>query len=216
MNVFEEIRKEYESRGLNRQDLLEQPMQQFDGWFREAVDKTPGRWIEPNAMTLSTCVNGFVTSRTVLLKEYESGQFVFFTNYESEKGQQLQQNPSACLLFHWPWLGRQIRINGQAELTSREKSEKYFHSRPRGAQLGAYASCQSSELVSREHLDQQREQLEQEFDGQDVPLPDTWGGFALTPTRFEFWQGRTDRLHDRFQYARQAEGADWKITRLYP
>lgn len=217
MNVFEEIRKEYETRGLDRQDLSDDPFQQFDRWFKEAVEKSPGRWTEPNAMTLSTCVDNSVTSRTVLLKEYEDRQFVFFTNYDSEKGVQLSKNPSASLLFHWPYLGRQIRINGTVERTSREHSEKYFHSRPRGAQLGASASAQSTELGSREHLDDLRKQLDKQHEGQPVPLPDSWGGFGLRPNRFEFWQGRLDRLHDRFQFSLNADSNDsWEIRRLFP
>ncbi len=218
MNVFEEIRKEYESRGLNRDDLHADPLQQFDVWFRQAVEKAPGKWIEPNAMTISTCVNNFVTSRTVLLKEYQQGQFVFFTNYASEKGTQLLANPQAAMLFHWPYLGRQIRINGTVAKTTREHSERYFHSRPRGSQIGAYASQQSSELQSREQLDQLRQELDKQFVDSEIPLPETWGGFALQPTRFEFWQGRLDRLHDRFVYSRKNEQVDdaWQIKRLSP
>jgi len=225
MNVFEKIRKEYETRGLQQSELNQDPLEQFDRWFKEAVEHSPGDWLEANAMTLSTSAANIVTSRTVLLKDYSHGRFVFFTNYDSEKGQQLTENPHASLLFHWAYLGRQIRMHGSVERTTREESEKYFHSRPRGAQLGASASAQSRPLDSREALDQLKQQLETEFRDQAViPLPDHWGGFALIPERFEFWQGRLDRMHDRFRYSRSpiskvdsTDGAGvWDIVRLNP
>ena len=223
MNVFEEIRNQYETRGLDRKDLAADPMDQFDQWFDEANDKCPGKWVEPNAMTLSTCVGNIVTSRTVLLKEHKDHRFVFFTNYDSEKGHQLQKNPFASLLFYWPYLNRQIRINGHVAKTTRAKSESYFHSRSRGSQLGAYVSSQTRELGSREILEEMSRELQKRLDGKPVPLPETWGGFALRPDRYEFWQGRTDRLHDRFQYTcnvddgiQQQTNHEWQISRLFP
>ena len=226
MNVFEEIRKEYQSKGLNRIELRNDPKDQFDAWFQEAIDKSPGTWFEANGMTLSTSSQGIVTSRTVLLKEIQDHRFVFFTNYASEKGSQLAGNPRAALLFHWHYLGRQIRINGTVEKTSREISKKYFHSRPRGSQIGALASAQSKPVESRQTLEDACRQLEQQYEGQEVPLPESWGGYALKPLRFEFWQGRNDRLHDRFQYSVESAGGSelpdreewptWKIERLSP
>ncbi|MGI9515734.1 MAG: pyridoxamine 5'-phosphate oxidase [Pirellulaceae bacterium] len=217
MNTIQELRKEYELHGLDRAELYDNPMQQFDVWFRDAIRHTPGKWYEPNAMTLSTSESGIVTSRTVLLKDYDEVQFVFFTDYGSEKGRQLESNPRASLLFHWHFLGRQIRIVGRVEKTTREISAEYFHKRPRGAQLSAYVSAQSCALESREHLQHLRTELEQKLAGDQVPLPDDWGGYSLQPDRLEFWQGRRDRAHDRFQYTRSDEGTGgWVIVRLAP
>ena len=233
MSVFDEIRKEYETQGLEREDLAADPFAQFGRWFQEAVERVPGAWLEPNAMTLSTAApcqsatspsaeenSVLVTSRTVLLKAYDETGMVFFTNYQSEKGQQLAANPQAALLFHWPYLGRQIRINGTVEKTSRQISEDYFHQRPRGAQLGAAASQQSETIESRQTLDQRQHTLDETYEGQPVPLPDNWGGYRLCPHRFEFWQGRLDRMHDRFRYDRvqDTSGSEpsWQIARLQP
>ncbi len=216
MNNFEDLRKEYESQGLDRGDLHDDPMQQFDVWFRDAVQHTPGKWYEPNAVTLSTSQDGMVTSRTVLLKDYDEHHLVFFTHYESEKGRQLTANPQASLLFHWHFLGRQIRVVGDVAKTSREMSEEYFHKRPRGAQLSASASAQSTVLESREQLQRVRNELEQTYAGVDIPLPENWGGFGLRPVRFEFWQGRVNRMHDRFQYTRPDNDDPWDIVRLAP
>ncbi len=199
MNVFEKIRKEYETRGLQQSELNQNPLEQFDRWFKEAVEHSPGDWlVSQRDDPIDKCgqyrdqphgsVEGLF-ARTVCL----------FHKLRLGKGQQLTENPHASLLFHWAYLGRQIRMHGSVERTTREESEKYFHSRPRGAQLGASASAHSRPLDSREALDQLKQQLETEFRDQAViPLPDHWGGFALIPERFEFWQGRLDRMHDRF------------------
>ncbi|MCP4081503.1 MAG: pyridoxamine 5'-phosphate oxidase [Planctomycetaceae bacterium] len=229
MNVFEQLRKEYITNGIHLKDLLPDPMAQFDRWFKEAIEECPVDWVETNAMTLSTTNGQEVSSRTVLLKGCENHRFLFFTNYDSEKGRQLTENPTAALLFYWPWLDRQVRISGRVERTSHEVSEKYFHTRSRGSQIGACISAQSIELASREVLDQQVKDFEAEIGEQEIPLPENWGGFALQPQRFEFWQGRLNRLHDRFQYtyglADDLELADdliwqqwpdWSIARLYP
>ncbi len=223
MNVFEQLRKEYITHGLQLSELVPDPMEQFEKWFLDAIEKCPVDWIETNAMTLSTSAGEVVTNRTVLLKDYQHQRFLFFTNYLSEKGQQLQQNPRAALLFYWPWLDRQIRITGSVEKTSREVSEKYFHSRSRGSQLGASVSAQSQPLASREILEQQCREIEQQLGQDPVPLPDNWGGYALQPNRFEFWQGRLNRMHDRFLYTCELDEnlqwqdwPDWEIQRLYP
>jgi len=197
---FQDIRKEYENLGIDESAL---------------VEKSPGKWLEPNAMSLATSdAAGKVSNRYVLMKEILDEGIQFFTNYESQKGQQLQVNENCAVAFHWPYLGRQVRIEGAAEKTSREVSETYFHSRPRGSQIGAAASLQSSKVETRELLDQQRRKLGEEFEGQPVPLPENWGGYLIRPRRFEFWQGRLDRLHDRIVFENQADG--WSRYRLSP
>ena len=216
MSLFDDIRKEYQNRGLDRAELSDDPFQQFNVWFHLAVQSCPGKWLEPNAMTLSTSANDIVTSRTVLLKDFDDYQLAFFTNYQSEKGKQLAENPIASLLFHWAWQGRQIRIDGSVTKTDRTISEKYFHSRPRAAQISAVVSHQSSPLQSREQLEATRFKLEQQLDGAEVPLPEFWGGYSITPRRWEFWQGREDRSHDRFRYSRVDSGNSWTIQRLAP
>lgn len=211
---FQAIRKEYENQGIDESSLPEQPFPLFRQWYELAVEKCPGKWFEPNAMALATSdQTGDVTNRIVLLKHIRDDGICFFTNYESRKGRQLGANPRAAVAFHWPYLGRQIRMVGEVEKTSRELSEEYFHSRPRGSQLGAAASRQSAEVESRKLLDSARSDLENELDGQPVPLPDNWGGYLLRPSQFEFWQGRLDRLHDRIVYRHEG---NWIRTRLEP
>ena len=213
---FQQIRKEYENHGIKESRLLEDPMQQFQAWYDEAVTHSPGKWFEPNAMALATAAqNGDVSVRWVLLKGVTESGIRFFTNYESQKGQNLAENPKASVAFHWPYLGRQIRIEGTVTKTSREISEEYFHSRPRGSQLGAAASRQSSEVASRQALEAARAELESQFEGQPIPLPEFWGGYLLTALRVEFWQGRLDRLHDRIIYE-QDENSNWKRFRISP
>lgn len=216
MSLFDDIRKEYQNRGLERAELSNDPFQQFSSWFQLAVETCPGKWIEPNAMTLSTSANDIVTSRTVLLKDFDDRQLAFFTNYQSEKGRQLAENSNAAILFHWAWQGRQIRIDGTVAKTDRTISEKYFHSRPRAAQISSAVSHQSSPLQSREHLESLRLELEKQLDGAEVPLPDYWGGYSVTPRRWEFWQGREDRSHDRFRYTLDPSSRLWQIERLAP
>lgn len=206
------LRKEYALAGLRRSDLNDDPFTQFTIWFQIAVAETIG---EPNAMTLSTAdADGYPSGRTVLLKGYDERGFCFYTNYESRKGRELAQNPRACLVFHWHNLERQVLIQGTVERVSREESLAYFHSRPRGSQLGAIVSPQSEVIPDRDFLEQRLTALETLHATGDIPLPDNWGGFRVSPARFEFWQGRGNRLHDRFQYIKTEH--NWQIDRLSP
>lgn len=213
---FQVLRKEYQTDGINDDQLTDDPIKQFRVWFDAAVDDSPGDWFEPNAMTLATADStGAVTARVVLLKGLEQGSIRFFTNYESTKGQQLAENPLAAVVFNWAHQGRQVRMEGRVEKTSHEVSETYFHSRPRGAQLGAVVSQQSSEITSRQQLQEARDQLDKQLEGQPIPLPANWGGYQLTPTKVEFWQGRLDRLHDRVVYQLLATD-QWQRSRISP
>lgn len=194
---------------LTETDLNPDPFQQFDTWFQDAAHLP-----EPNAMTLATATpDGRPSARMVLLKGVDHG-FVFFTNYESRKGAELAQNPRAALVFFWPQLHRQIRIEGEVERVTREESDAYFATRARGSQVAARASAQSRELRNRQELEQRVQEVEAEFEGQPVPRPAFWGGYRLIPETIEFWQGRPNRLHDRLRYVRRRE--EWKIMRLSP
>jgi len=213
---FKELRKEYESQGIDDSSLDADPMVTFENWLQIATDNSPGAWFETNAMTLATAsAAAEVSSRTVLLKGVDADSIRFYTNYGSTKGQHLAENPNASVTFHWAYLGRQVQMSGAIAKTSREDSEAYFHSRPRGSQLGAMTSQQSSRIESREQLEKIRGDLEAKFDGQPIPLPDNWGGYALTPTRVEFWQGRLDRMHDRVVYQKSGQG-NWDRFRVAP
>jgi len=212
---FQKIRKEYENRGIDPSQLAADPLVQLKAWYEEAQENCPGRWFETNAMALATTdLAGHVTLRWVLLKGITDEGIQFFTNYESTKGKQLEANPRAAVAIHWPYLGRQVRIEGATEKTTREISEEYFHLRPRGAQLSALASRQSAMVESREQLEQARAALERQHKSQPIPLPEFWGGYLLRPDQFEFWQGREDRLHDRIVYTR--EESNWRLARLSP
>ena len=206
------FRHEYIGEGLRRKDLDADPIKQFGNWFTAAFK---AQILDANAMTLATCVDGQPFARIVLLKDFDATGFVFFTNYASEKGRQLEKNPNAALVFYWMEVERQIRIEGKVEKTSREESEEYFHSRPAGAQLGAWASHQSQPIDARRVLQARLEEMKQRFAEGQIPLPPHWGGYRLKPERMEFWQGRPDRLHDRFRYTRQRDGS-WRIDRLAP
>ena len=199
--------------GLTERDMDANPVRQFGHWFTAALHaQVP----EPNAMTLATSTRaGIPSARIVLLKEYDERGFVFFTNYKSQKGHELAENPHVALVFFWPALERQIRIVGAVTLVSRDESERYFHSRPVGSQLGAWASKQSQVLPVREELDRRVDELARQYTGQTVPLPPFWGGFRVTPRQFEFWQARESRLHDRFRY-RLNESGIWIKERLSP
>lgn len=212
MNIFE-LRREYEGRSLSRADLNPDPFVQFEKWFEEARKAIE---LDPNAMCVSTVgPDGRPASRMVLLKSFDRNGFVFFTNLESRKARELAQNPNLSLLFCWLPLSRQLIIEGKAERVSAAEAMTYFVTRPRGSQLGAWVSQQSSVITSRSLLEAKWEEMKRKFAAGQVPLPSFWGGFRVRPIEFEFWQGRADRLHDRFRYRRDAAGA-WAIERLQP
>jgi pyridoxamine 5'-phosphate oxidase len=199
--------------GLRRRDLDPDPIKQFSVWFTAAMEAGIR---DVNAISLATATtDGRPFVRIVLLKGYDQRGFVFFTNYESQKGKQLETNPHIALCFYWIELDRQIRISGTAEKTSREESEGYFNSRPAASQLGAWASNQSQVIDARRVLDARLAQMTERFTGKPIPLPPHWGGYRVTPDMMEFWQGRPNRLHDRFRYVRKADGP-WLIERLAP
>jgi pyridoxamine 5'-phosphate oxidase len=209
-----ELRKEYTLFGLYREDLSPDPFEQFKLWFAESIRTAGDR--EPNAMTLATASRtGVPSARVVLLKSFDERGVMFFTNYESRKAQQLAENPHAALNFHWPWLERQIQIEGVVEKAGREESEAYFQKRPIGSRLGAIVSKQSSVIESREKLEERLLELKTQYQETNPPTPEFWGGYLLVPNRFEFWQGRENRLHDRFLYTPDAD-AGWQIERLAP
>lgn len=206
-------RYEHLAAGLRRRDLDPDPVKQFANWFTAAIEAGIR---DVNAMALATTGgDGKPSVRIVLLKGFDQDGFVFFTNYQSEKGRQLEENPCAACLFYWIELDRQIRISGPVQQTSREESERYFHSRPRGSQLGAWASRQSEVLDARRMLDARMAEMTERYGDDPIPLPPHWGGYVIKPEVFEFWQGRPNRLHDRFRYTRQLDGS-WQIDRLAP
>lgn len=210
-----DLRRKYTLGGIDHTDLAKDPIEQFTRWFDTAQNNSPGEWFEANAMTLATAAsNGEVTARIVLLKHYDHQGFTFYTNYNSQKGQQLADNPNASLVFYWGHLERQIRINGKVKQLLHEQSEAYFHSRPRGSQLGALASNQSQIIPDRNTLEQGLRDLETKYENKTIPLPDWWGGYRLEPSAIEFWQGRDNRLHDRFRYAYRK--TTWTVERLSP
>jgi pyridoxamine 5'-phosphate oxidase len=215
-----DYRKNYIKGELLESEIPENPLELFQAWFeememvlkykREKTDST-----EVNTMTVATIgPDGFPKSRIVLLKEFNSDGFIFYTNYTSEKGIALAHNPNICLSFFWAGLERQVIIKGTAEKTSEEKAIQYFKSRPRGSQLGALASDQSSEIESREVLDDKLRELEEKYKDKEIPKPEFWGGFLIRPENYEFWQGRSNRLHDRIFYSK--DQGTWKPKRLAP
>ena len=209
-----DLRQNYTLAGLSEADLDSNPIQQFNLWFEQAL---AADLIEPNAMTLATATaDGKPSARIVLLKGVSERGFVFYTNYDSQKGRQLIANPYAALVFHWDKLERQIRIEGKVEKLSSAESLEYFHSRPKASQLGAWTSNQSQVIANREVLEQKLASLQaQHSDEATIPLPEHWGGFRVVPNRLEFWQGRPSRLHDRLLYDLEADGS-WSISRLAP
>ena len=197
---------------MRREELDPSPFGQFEQWFRAACD-SPDR--DPNAMALATADDqGQPHNRTVLLKYFDDSGFVFYTNYESKKATQIEGNANVALLFFWRDLGKQVIIRGRAEKVSTAESLKYFATRPRGSQLGAWVSQQSSVITSRQLLEAKFEEMKRKFKNKEVPLPDFWGGYRVVPREFEFWQGKSLRLHDRFIYT--LDGDDWVIERLQP
>lgn len=206
-----DLRQSYEKNVLVEETAATSPIEQFSHWFDEALAaKVP----EPNAMTLATVdQTGQPSARTVLIKGFDAQGFVFFTNYESRKGQDLKQNPRAALLFFWQSLERQVRIEGVIEKVAAKDSDDYFHSRPLGSRLGAWASEQSKPITRTEL--QAREQAFRDRYGDNPPRPEHWGGYRLVPTSFEFWQGRASRLHDRLRYLPDGNGS-WTLDRLSP
>jgi pyridoxamine 5'-phosphate oxidase len=207
------LREEYKKGQLRRKDLQDDPFKQFETWFQQACN---AELLEPNAMTLSTVSKqGQPFMRTVLLKYFDANGLVFFTNYESRKAQQIAINPKVSLLFTWLPLQRQVHITGTAQKVTTAESFQYFTSRPRGSQLGAWTSQQSSVISSRQLLLMQFEQIKNKFLDGEIPLPDFWGGYRVVADSFEFWQGCTNRLHDRFLYTQQ-DDQSWDIQRLAP
>jgi pyridoxamine 5'-phosphate oxidase len=212
MSTIAHLRKDYMLESLNESDVATDPIQQFTRWWKEAVESEID---EVNAMTLCTvAMNGRPEGRIVLLKDYDEQGFVFFTNYESHKGAELANTPFATLVFFWKELERQVRISGSVVKVPPAESDNYFHSRPLGSRLGALASPQSHPIESREVLESKLQQLEQQYADGQVPRPQHWGGYRVTPDSFEFWQGRPSRLHDRISYTK--ETGDWAIQRLAP
>lgn len=213
-NKLHDYRKLYEKHQLLEEELPMSPFELFHYWVQET--ETNKEVEEINTMTLSTIgLDGFPKSRVVLLKEYDKEGFVFFTNYLSEKGRSIAKNPKVCLSFFWPSSERQVIVKGIARKVSEEESEAYFHSRPQGSQLGAWASEQSSVIPSREFLKKKLRILEEQYKDKEIPKPPHWGGYKVFPGEFEFWQGRPNRLHDRIYYSKE-DNLSWKIDRLAP
>lgn len=205
------LRREYVRYGLDKSNINSSPFTQFGLWMEQAIKADI---YLPNAMSLATADDDGLSIRTVLLKHFDEQGLVFFSNYHSKKARQIEQNPQAALLFSWLDLERQIKITGKVEKISAAKSSDYFASRPRDSQLAAWASRQSVEILDRQALLDKFDSVKQKFGGQKVPLPDFWGGYRLLPQTFEFWQGRENRLHDRFLYQKQQQ--QWLIKRLAP
>lgn len=206
------LRKDYTLEELTESEVSLNPFVQFQRWFDQAVE---AQLPEPNAMTVATATkDGIPSARIVLLKGFDDRGFVFYTNYNSHKAQELIDNPHAALVFLWTELERQIRIVGSVEKISAEESDVYFYSRPIGSRLGAWASEQSQVIANRDVLEQRLEDLKAQYDNQDIPRPSHWGGFRVKPIAIEFWQGRSSRLHDRLRY--QLQNGEWMLDRLSP
>lgn len=210
--VIQNLRQDYRAAQLNEGDVAKDPIKQFEKWFSEAV---AAQLYEPNVMTLATAdQSGKPNARIVLLKGFDEKGFNFYTNYLSTKGKELKKNPQACLVFFWAELERQVRIEGKIEKLDKETSEKYFHSRPKGSQIGAIASPQSQIIANRSILEAKVEELEATYQDKTIPKPAHWGGYIVKPTAIEFWQGRTNRLHDRIKY--HLVNGKWQTNRLAP
>ena len=209
---LQKIRQEYTQLSLDESEVNTNPFSQFQVWLTEAVKSEVK---EPNAMSIATVgTNGKPYNRIVLLKGFDESGFTFFTNHASSKGDEIAANPNIAVCFFWIELERQVRIEGVAEKLSREESEAYFKTRPHLSQIGAHASNQSKEVPNRAYLEEKFNTLAEKYEEGNVPMPDTWGGYKVTPNYFEFWQGRRSRLHDRIVYSK--EGSMWSIKRLSP
>jgi pyridoxamine 5'-phosphate oxidase len=208
-----DIRKDYKLQTLSESEVAADAIVQFDQWWADAIKS---ELEEVNAMTLATAsANGIPDARIVLLKGYDKNGFVFFTNYQSNKGKELEQNPNACLVFFWAALERQVRITGTVEKISASESDAYFVSRPIGSRIGAWASPQSEVITKREEIENNLKNYEEQFSDNNIPRPPHWGGYIVKPVQIEFWQGRPSRLHDRIRYTLQADSS-WLIERLAP
>ena len=213
MSSIAEIRKDYKLKVLSEKDVTSDPFQQFEKWWNEALTSNIE---EANAMTLATASNdGIPSARIVLLKGIDKRGFIFFTNYDSFKGQQLLENPRACLVFFWKELERQVRITGVVEKVSNKESDDYFNSRPEGSRIAAWTSPQSQVIESRSWLEENEKKMQKQFAQTDIRRPSHWGGYRVMPIGIEFWQGRPNRLHDRINYSLQENG-NWTIERLAP
>ena len=209
-----DLRREYARARLDEADVSHDPFVEFARWFAEAQD---AQLTDPNAMTLATATaDGAPSARIVLLKAFDERGFVFFSDYRSRKGAELEANPKAALVFYWAELDRQVRITGGVALTSREESERYFRTRPLGSRLGAWASHQSRVIPGRAALEADLKEVEARFQDGNVPLPPHWGGYRVVPDTIEFWQGRESRLHDRIRYLREGGAKGWRVERLSP
>ena len=212
-NNIADIRRDYSHKSLSERDVDTNAIKQFEKWWHEAVNS---KIDEVNAMTLATAsIDGLPSARIVLLKEFNARGFVFFSNYDSYKAQQLAENPKACLVFFWKELERQVRITGLIEKISGTQSDEYFQSRPESSRIGAWASPQSRVIEDRQWLDDKFNELVNKMEGTSIPRPPHWGGYIVKPVVIEFWQGRPSRLHDRIQYSLEENG-EWKIERLAP
>ncbi len=213
MDHISRLRKEYTRTGLDESEAAPDPIEQFRGWFDDAL---AAGLHEPNAMTLATATpEGRPSARIVLIKGFDERGFIFYTNYEGRKARELEANPHCALTFYWAELERQVRIEGRVRRISDEESDAYFASRPRGSQLGAWVSEQSRSIENRGALELRLRELEREYEGREIPRPPFWGGYRVEPEVIEFWQGRENRLHDRLQYRRSGDGG-WERERLQP
>jgi len=211
--VLANLREDYRAKTLDIVDVTKDPIEQFQIWFQEALDAAIK---EPNAMTLATSVAGKPSARIVLLKGFDKKGFLFYTNYNSKKGIEIAQNPNVALVFLWKDLERQVRIEGQIKKMSIQQSTDYFHSRPQGSQIGAWASPQSQVVANRNILENNYKQVQEKYKNKSIlPKPPHWGGYQVAPNLMEFWQGRSSRLHDRICYTLQAD-KKWSIERLAP